>query len=257
MGQGWRGGVAGCVVVVGAADRAATAAAGCEHHPGFYDSDQPVYAAGFDLGALAGFMAEQLRSSLRRWLLLPAAGLLVAVSIWLLPARLQIIDRDYDLSTRPDLRAAAWIRSSLPEDAFFLINGVVYTDGVSALAGDAGAWLPLLTKRDVVIPLQYALLTERPNMPGYSETVNSFIRQLTSVSAASPEGHGAICAFPRPITHVYLGQRQGLVNKALPNKTQRPMLLPDQLLQDRAFRLIYHEDRVMIFEFDRTICAPK
>lgn len=208
-------------------------------------------------GALAGFIAEQLRPPLRRWLLLAAAGLLVTVSTAQLPARLQLIDRDYDLSTRPDLRAAAWIRNSLPQDAFFLINGVVYTDGVSALAGDAGAWLPLLTQQDVVIPPQYALLTEQPNIPGYSQTVNNFIRRLVEVSATSPEGHAAICDFPRPITHVYLGQRQGLVNKALPNKTQQPMLLPDQLLQDRAFRLIYHEDHVMIFEFDRSICALK
>lgn len=205
--------------------------------------------------ALAGFIVDRWRLTIRRWLLLPVAVLIIAASIWYLPTRLRFIDRDYDLSTRPDLRAASWIRASLPEDVFFLINGVVYTDGFSASAGDAGAWIPLLTQRGVVIPPQYALLAEQPNEPGYSEAVNGLIRQLAAVSAATPEGHAAICAFPKPITHVYLGQRQGLVNKALPIKVQQPMLIPDQLMQDRAFRLIYHEDRVMIFEFDRSTCV--
>lgn len=205
--------------------------------------------------ALAGFLLERRRLTARRWFLLPVALLIVAASAWYLPTRLRLIDRAFDLSTRPDLRAAAWIRASVPEDAFFLINGVVYTDGFSANAGDAGAWIPLLTQRGVVIPPQYALLAEQPNEPGYSDAVNGLISQLASVSAATAEGHAAICAFPRPITHVYLGQRQGLVNKALPNKVEQPMLMPDQLLADDAFRLIYHQDQVMIFEFDRSLCA--
>ncbi len=208
-------------------------------------------------GAFASFMVERWRLNRRQWILAPIGGLIIVVSIWHLPGRLQLIDRAFDLSTRPDLRAASWIRSSLPEEAFFLINGVVYTDGVSALAGDAGAWIPLLTQRGVVIPPQYALLTEQPNEPGYSEAVNGLIRQLWSVAPTTPEGHTLICSFPRPITHVYLGQRQGLVNKALPNKVEHPLLIPDQLLQDRAFRMIYHEDQVMIFEFDRSVCAAK
>ena len=205
--------------------------------------------------ALVGFVFGRRGLTTRRWLLLPVAVLVVVVSVWRLPARLQSIDRTYDLSTRPDLRAASWIRTSLPQDAFFLINGVVYTDGVSALAGDAGAWLPLLTQRDVVIPPQYALLAEQPNKPGYGDAVSQLIRELTTVSATTAEGHAAICDFPRPITHVYLGQQQGLVDKALPHPTQKSMLVPDQLLQDPAFRLVYHEDQVMIFEFDRSVCT--
>lgn len=205
--------------------------------------------------AFAGFVVERWRLVVRQWILLPVSVVIILVSVWRLPGRLQLIDRDFDLSTRPDLRAASWIQEHLPQNAFFLINGVVYTDGVSALAGDAGAWIPLLTRRGVVIPPQYALLTERPNEPGYSEAVNNLIRQLSSVPAPTSEGHALICGFPRPITHVYLGQRQGLVNKALPKKTQQPLLIPDQLMQDLAFRLIYHEDQVMIFEFDRSVCA--
>lgn len=207
--------------------------------------------------ALTGFLLERRRLTARRWLLLPVALLMIAVSAWYLPTRLRFIDRAFDLSTRPDLRAASWIRASLPEDAFFLINGVVYTDGFSANAGDAGAWIPLLTQRGIVIPPQYALLAEQPNEPGYSDAVNGLISQLAAVSAATGEGHAAICAFPRPITHVYLGQRQGLVNKALPNKVEQPMLIPAQLLADDAFRLVYHEDQVMIFEFDRSLCASE
>jgi hypothetical protein len=98
-------------------------------------------------------------------------------------------------------------------------------------------------------------MAEQPNQPGYSEAVHRLIRELSAVSAATPEGHAAICNFPRPISHVYLGQRQGLVNEALPNKRQEPMLNPDQLIRDPAFRLVYHEDQVMVFEFDRSVCS--
>ena len=103
-------------------------------------------------GALAGLAVERWRLMSRRWLLWLVVVIVTAVGVWRLPVQLRIIDRAYDLSTRPDLRAASWIRVSLPQDAFFLINGVVYTDGYSALAGDAGAWLALLTQRGVVIP---------------------------------------------------------------------------------------------------------
>jgi hypothetical protein len=49
----------------------------------------------------------------------------------------------------------------------------------------------------------------------------------------------------RGITHVYLGQRQGGVNNPV------PPLEPARLLGSPAFRLLYHQDRVWIFELAR------
>jgi hypothetical protein len=47
----------------------------------------------------------------------------------------------------------------------------------------------------------------------------------------------------RGVTHVYIGQQQGSVN------SPGALLDPAQLLSDSRFRLIYHQDRVYIFEF--------
>jgi len=206
-------------------------------------------------GVLAGYVVDLKPWRGHRKLALGLALVLVVVSIWRLPNTLRAIDRSYDLSTRPDMRAAAWIRDSLPEDAYFLINGIVYTDGVSAVGGDAGWWLPLLTRRGATIPPQYALLTEEPNQPGFSQAVNGLVRTLTVTPANSPEAIEAICKFPQPITHVYLGQRQGMVDKALPHPPTHPMMSAELMLREPAFRLIYHRDQVMIFEFDRSRCA--
>ena len=204
-------------------------------------------------GMVGSLVVDKFAKS--RWVSVVLAVVMVSVGVWKLPSLVRIIDRGYDLSTRPDVRAAQWINNHLPDDAFFLINGMVYTDGFSAIATDAGSWLPVWTRRGVVIPLQYALLTEQPNEPGYSQAVNDLIRRLAKSSPATPEGQAAICNFPYPITHLYLGQRRGTVTKAIPLPQPQPMLPADLLLQTPAFRLIYHQDRVMIFEFDRSVCS--
>jgi hypothetical protein len=203
-------------------------------------------------GTFGGHLAKVLAS--KPWKSTLLALVVVGIGVWRLPSLLAVIDRDFDLSTTPDIRAAEWIKGSLPTDAFFLINGIVYTDGFSAIAGDAGWWLPLLTQRGVIIPPQYALLAEQPNEPGYGKAVNGLVQQLFEASPVTPEGHEAICRFPHPITHVYLGQRRGMVTKPLPNPPPHEMLAAELLVQDPAFQLIYHRDRVMIFEFDRAVC---
>jgi hypothetical protein len=204
-------------------------------------------------GTLGGHLADKVFIQ-NRWRLALLASIIIGIGVWKLPSLLAVIDRDFDLSTRPDVQAAEWIRDSLPADAFFLINGIVYTDGFSAIAGDAGCWLPILAQRGVVIPPQYALLTEQPNEPGYGEAVNHMVQQLFETSPITPEGHEIICDFPHPITYVYLGQRRGMVIKALPIPPPHSMLSAELLVQDPAFRLVYHRDRVMIFEFDRAVC---
>lgn len=206
-------------------------------------------------GVVAGFVIEAI-SAPNRWLSALLAALVVVTAAYRLPSLIALADRGYDLSTRPDMRAAEWVRTSLPGDAFFLINGIIYTDKVSVVGGDGGWWLPILTGRGVVIPPQYALLSERANPPNYSEAVNNLIRQLVVKPIVAPENRAALCDFPRQITHVYIGQRRGMVSKPLPYPPSHPMLDPQILLQDPAFRLIYHRDRVMIFEINRSALCP-
>lgn len=205
-------------------------------------------------GAGGGYIANRF-FNLSWWKPALLSGLLVMAALLSLPRLIGLIDRDYDLSTQPDLQAAEWINEHLPGDAFFLINGIVYANGVSAVGGDAGWWLPTLTGRGVTIPPQYALGAEKPILPGYSETVTYLVRRLFQILPDTAEARQLLCSYPYPISHVYLGQRRGLVARELPTPPPRSMLPAESLLQDPAFRLIYHRDRVMIFEFDRSVCA--
>jgi hypothetical protein len=208
-------------------------------------------------GVLADYLLEQAASrstASRRWQFAPVAALIVGLAIRRVPAVMGVLDRGYDLASRPDMRAVEWIKQSLPQSSFFLINGIVYTDKITAVEGDAGWWLPLLTGRGVTILPQYALVAEQSDRSGYSDAVNGLVRCLFEVSPTSPEGHQAICEFPQPITHVYLGQRGGTVAKAI-QPPPRPMLPPEQMLADPAFRLVYSQDHAMIFEFDRSVCS--
>ena len=46
----------------------------------------------------------------------------------------------------------------------------------------------------------------------------------------------------RNVTHIYLGQQQGLVNSL------KSMLTHEELISSPHFDLVYHQDRVWIFE---------
>ncbi len=205
-------------------------------------------------GVFVGYLIQQLVAR-NKWLSGLVIVSVITIGLWKLPSLAATANRAFDLSSSPDIQAARWIKENLPEEAMFLINGIIYTDGVSVIAGDAGSWLPILSGRAVVIPPQYALLAERPNTPNYIQAVNEIVALLFDVSPTAPESKRAICAFPQPITHVYLGQHRGMVDEALPFPPPHPMLPAELLIQDPDFHLIYHQDRVMIFEFDRAVCV--
>lgn len=202
-------------------------------------------------GSVAGFL--MLKAGTRQWVNIAAAGVLILLAVIRLPEQPLVLDRKFDLSSRPDLTAADWVNENLPPDAVFLINGIIYTDGRSSVGGDGGWWLPTLTKRRVTIPPQYALLAEEPITAGYSQQVNDLTHHLFDVLPNTAQGKAAICAFPESITHVYLGQGRGMVDEAI-FAPPRPMLPADLLAKDPDFHLIYQYDRVMIFEFNRRIC---
>lgn len=179
-------------------------------------------------------------------------ALILLISLFRLPAMLQKLDRHFDLSGRPDIRAAAWIDVNLPKDAFFLINGFEYKN--TPAADDGGWWLPLLTQRQTTIPPQYASFVETPEVANYRQITTDLIRYLYDHPPDTAAGKTAICNFPYPITHVYIGQKRGAADET---GLDRPLLSPEVLLADPAFDLIYQQDRVMIFQFDRTVCADE
>ncbi len=177
----------------------------------------------------------------QRWaqvlLLLAMAGL----GIWGLGERLGDLDPDHHaLVTRPDVRAAAWIRGNgLPEGRFLVNSFPTYADS-SIVGSDAGWWLPLLAGRQTTVPpLNYS--SEQGPTPDYEQRINELSRL---VREAGPTNEAVVTMLQAEgVTHVYIGQRQGQVNDA-----GLAVLDPNELLDSPYYRLRYHQDRVWIFE---------
>jgi hypothetical protein len=201
---------------------------------------------------LAGYLIGRLPTLLARpearrvaWLVPLAASALALLGIfWQLP----LADRTtYGLLTRPDLRAMAWLRDNTPPDSRFLVQGFLSNGGVSAVGADGGWWLPLLAGRQNSIPPEYALLSERPSLPGYSRAVIDLVATLQQTSIDSKEGVALLCEYG--LTHVYHGQRQGRVGYQA-----QPLFDPDDIEDSGAFQAIYREDGVRVFALDQRRC---
>jgi len=147
------------------------------------------------------------------------------------------------LATRPDIRAAEWIQENTPQDARFLVNSFFAYDDTVIVGSDGGWWLPLLARRQTILPpLNYG--SERGPRPDYILWVNALTTEIQNKGIAHPDVLALLRA--RGVTYVYVGQRQGRVNYGGPH-----VLEPEQLLASPNFRPVYHQDRVWVFEVQR------
>jgi hypothetical protein len=131
-----------------------------------------------------------------------------------------------------------------------LVEGHRIFQGYSAVGADGGWWIPLLAGRQNTMPPQYALLTEAPTEPGYSQEIVDLVTTLETNSPASPRGIQALCDWG--ITHVYIGQGQGEVG---PEAVQ--LYSPTALAGSSAFSQVYRQDRVWIFALDPQSCGVR
>lgn len=200
-----------------------------------------IPAAAF-IGLLAGRVLEALaRGPALRY---TAAGVLVALALLGTAQRFDDIDpQAHALVTRPDLRAMRWVEANTPGDARFLVNSFFAFGGNAMVGSDGGWWLPLLAGRgSTVPPLNYD--SERGHQPDYRARIESLAALIWEKGATSDE---AVTALRREgVGYVYIGQRQGAVNGP-----PRPYLMPEELIADGRYRVVYHEDRVWVFELAR------
>jgi hypothetical protein len=193
-------------------------------------------------GWLAGLAPRETQPPRRYHLLIQItlALLVLFCTVFGLQARLKDVKpQGAALITRSDQRAARWIDSNLPEQARFLVNAFfAYNDWV-IVGSDGGWWLPLTARRQTSLPpINYG--NEQSSQPDYRQQVNN----LQSEIIAKGIDHSDVLRMlkERGIRYIYIGQRQGRVNN--PNHT----LDPQVLLASPAFKLLYHQDRVYIFE---------
>ncbi|MEM4202710.1 MAG: hypothetical protein QXS54_01440 [Candidatus Methanomethylicaceae archaeon] len=143
------------------------------------------------------------------------------------------------LITHPDLRAMTWIRENLPEDARFLVNSFFAYGGSVIVGADGGWWLPLLAGRQTTVPpLNYS--SERGPQPEYVKWVNQLTAQIQAHGLDHPETLKMLKR--RGITYVYIGQREGKIGAGA-----KQLFSPSDFIGSRAFRVLYHRDRVWIF----------
>ncbi len=153
----------------------------------------------------------------------------------------------YAMVTKPDIRAMSWIQEHTPTDSLFLVEGFRIYNGDSAVGSDAGWWIPLLANRQNSMPPQYAMLNEISTPPDYTQRVVDLVAQLEKTSPTSPESLKVLCEWG--FTHVYIGQGQGEVGIGV-----NQLFSPDELVPSPFFNLIYHHDRVHIFELNQQEC---
>jgi hypothetical protein len=200
------------------------------------------------LGTAVGWAAEAILPVTRQRTARVAGALgffilMAGIGLWGARQRLSDVHAGQAaLLTRPDLRAAAWIQANLPEDASFLVNSQSGFGSQWNLGSDAGWWLPLVSQRKATVP-PMIYTVEQGAQPDLIEQTNSLAQAIREQGVNHPDTLALLAE--RGITHVFIGQRHS-------NQPGGPFALqPDQMLNQPAFRLIYHDDRVWIFEIVR------
>jgi hypothetical protein len=154
----------------------------------------------------------------------------------------------YAMVTNPDIRAMNWIRAQIPIGSLFLVEGFTAYWGASIVGSDAGWWIPFFTQMQNTIPPQYALTDEVPFEKGYSQKLVALVAGLEQKKINSVEGIKLLC--DSDITHIYIGQEQGMVGN-----TGSPLFTPAELMDSLAFHMIYNQDRVYIYSLNEAICG--
>lgn len=213
------------------------------------------FPASILFGAGIGWMLESLpvkwheinihkrsQESPGRWHWRPAILGLLVVGIAFASFRpiVETVDQqNHMLVTWPDMAAFDWIRENIPAQANFLVNSFFAYGGSLLVGSDSGWWLSLLGDRSSSLPpLTYG--SEQGPRPDYILWVNELTQLIQGKGIADPDVLAELR--DRNITHVFVGQRQGVVN------TPESLLDLESLLNSSAFRPVYHQDRVWIFE---------
>ena len=177
---------------------------------------------------LAGFFVAYLRlPKSERWFSYGLAVAVILVSLWGAANTLQLLTPETFFVTPSDLKAMAWIRDNIPEDARFAINTQFWLS-YAAIGTDAGYWIPFLTGRETTLP---------PML--YSEGTYEYVDEVNALARATAGLCESDVTLPilreNGVTHVYIGQRGGC-------------LRPQRLLASPNYEAVYHQDGVWVFE---------
>lgn len=193
------------------------------------------------VGGALGWLHSARQITQYRFRVATLIMLIVGVGLWGIGQRVSDLHiAQHSLVTTSDTRAATWIRENTPTNSRFLVNSFFAYSGTIVVGSDGGWWLPLLAHRSTTLPpINYA--SESGPRADYIAWVNALTATIQSNDVASPEFIKTIRE--RGVTHIYIGQRQGRANYAGPSA-----LSPERMLASPSFRVVYHQDRVWVFE---------
>jgi hypothetical protein len=148
--------------------------------------------------------------------------------------------RNYALVTHPDLLAARWMQNQLPDEAKILVNAFKAYSGTVVVGSDAGWWLPLLAHRATTLPpLNY---TNEQTVT--TDLRTDLIARYEAVLNNPLDTNLAKSLRQQGITHIFIGQRQGIVNAS------GVALSVQTLIESTHAQLQYHQDRVWVFSIE-------
>jgi hypothetical protein len=213
----------------------------------FYIPASVIVGSASEWIILYGKQIGRLGTSMNKWniskLLLPCMALVVICIIGIreLPNSVNVINiPTHALITRPDLRAMAWIRENLSTDAIFLINGYFMVNDTLVVGSDGGWWIPILTGRKTSLP-PFTYSFEDSNLPNNLEATNNLVRVIQDKGVTNPEIITLLNQ--HSIKYLYIGQHQCNVGYTGPQ-----LLDPKSIVINPMFKVVYHQDRVWIFE---------
>ncbi|GAB4533063.1 MAG: hypothetical protein Fur0018_22060 [Anaerolineales bacterium] len=191
--------------------------------------------------AFAGlFIGVLPTTALRKTPGVPGAALFLALALYGLPQRVsEIRPSVHAMSTRPDVRAGAWMQAYTPPDSKVYINA--FPAFVTAHVGaDGGWWLAMSAGRQPLIrPLNAGF--ETPVLAAQREQI-ARLYDLLQVQGTVDTPEALTLLAQNDLRYVYIGQQQGRVNYG------GPVLHAEIFQRSPAYRAVYHQDRVWIFE---------
>ncbi|RME60596.1 hypothetical protein D6779_01870, partial [Candidatus Parcubacteria bacterium] len=189
--------------------------------------------AGLFIGPLSGVALHKMPGLL-------SAALFLALAFYGLPQRAREIRSDqHALLTRPDVRAGAWMQAHTPLESKVYIN--IFPAFVTAHVGaDGGWWLAMSARRQPLVrPLNAGF--ELPVAAAQRDQIAD-LYDLLQVQGIVDTPEALTLLRQNNLMYVYIGQQQGHVNYG------GPVLHAKIFQHSTAYRVVYHQDRVWIFE---------
>ncbi len=200
---------------------------------------------------LFGWLVGQIGGAVSRWKVVETLLVLIisGAGLWYAWEQRTIAEpQTFAMVTRPDTRAMAWIQEETEPESLFLVEGFRSYYNTTAVGSDAGWWIPLLAGRDNTMPPLYALGSEIPLDSSYSSKIVETVAALETTTLDTNEGLTLLCELG--VSHIYIGQLQGLVGLTWLNQ----LYTPQELLDQPAYQLVYQHDRVYIFALRGDAC---